>query len=204
MEILNIGIFVVLVLELLLCTLAALPIAMHTRKKIFGTIHKALSSESAKIGIKVIFFIMAAIFTDALYNAYQTDKKIHSEEIVATEKTNLYLRLFRYQRNSYMTGFCLFLFFLIYRSQSIIAELSSLETKSEAVIKQSKQNQNQTEALLAENTELKKEVKSLKKMEIEFKAMKSQAENTSAEYMKLKEEYSNLLGKKSKVDKKNE
>ncbi|EFA82930.1 BCAP29/BCAP31 family protein [Heterostelium album PN500] len=206
MDFIMISIFILLMVEMLICTVAMLPISMATRKSLFTGLNKVFGGKTPVIVFRVIFVILLGIFGDAIINSSKYDRKIHDPEGATTqsEKNNLYLMLFRYQRNIYLTGFTLYLFFLIYRAQSIVLELTSVETKSNAVIKQAENNKSQTERLIKSNSELEEEVKTLRKKEKEFIAMKSQAENTSKEYLKLKKEYDALLGTKTKGQKKDD
>eukprot|EP01133_Synstelium_polycarpum_P005244 gene5244-6067_t len=206
MEVFMLAIFVLLMLEMLICTIAMLPIPMSTRKSIFGGLNRVMQGHNARIVFKVVFVILLGMFADAIVNSISTDKKIHSNNDKGDlhERNQLYLRLFRYQRNIYLTGFTLYLFFVIYRAQSIVLELTSMENKSTAVMKQAQNNLNETDRLIKSNKELDDEVKSLKKMEKEYKAMKSQAESTSREYDRLKKEYDAVVGAKPKGQKKDD
>ncbi|GAM24432.1 hypothetical protein SAMD00019534_076070, partial [Acytostelium subglobosum LB1] len=201
MEFFMVAIFIILLIEIIVCTTAMLPISMNMRKSIFSGLSRLLDGHTTKIIFRVVFVILLGIFADSIQNSLAIDKKIHNEEH-AHERNSLYLRLFRFQRNIYLTGFTLYLFFLIYRAQSVVQQLTSVENKSNAVIKQAEQNKTQTDKMLRENKDLEDEVAKLRKMEKEFKAMKSQSEGLTREYDRLKAEYDDLKGTKSKVSKK--
>ncbi|EGC30917.1 hypothetical protein DICPUDRAFT_89866 [Dictyostelium purpureum] len=180
-----------------------LPISMQKRKSIYEKIKPLINGPNTRIVLRVVALLLLIVFVDSIVNSYNINKKLHSPEFASKiDRQNEYTRMFRYQRNIYISGFSLFLYFLIFRSQSIVADLSKMEVNQDAIAKQTKNNQSQVETLISENEKLSKQLKDLKKMEKEHQAMKSQAENTSKEYMKLKEEYNDLLGKKTKDQKK--
>ncbi|KYR02632.1 BCAP29/BCAP31 family protein [Tieghemostelium lacteum] len=204
MEAILIVAFFLLVVEIFICTLAVFPfLSMDTRKKLFSQIHKVMGGHTTKVVVYVMASLMLFIFLQSNYDSYKTDKKLHQGGgVLVTDKPGEYSKLFRHQRNIYLSGFVLFLYFLISRAQSIIKELGAVEVKSNAVLKQQKNNQDATAAILTENEELKEEIAKLKKMEKEFKAMKSQAEAVNREYSNLQEEYNKIQGKKSTTSKK--
>ncbi|KAF2069443.1 hypothetical protein CYY_009236 [Polysphondylium violaceum] len=206
MEVLMILVFISLILEVLFCSILMLPISMALRKKIFEKLNAIFGGHTFKVVFRIVVFLLICVFANDMRESILTDKKLHSSklegDLTFADRQAFHLKLFRSQRNIYMSGFCLFLYFLIYRGQKVIGELSSVEANSTAINKQIKQNQNTLEDLLKKNEAYETELKSLRKMEKEFKAMKSQAENTNTEYFKLKEEYEKLVGKKTKDDKK--
>ncbi|KAM9946842.1 hypothetical protein ACTFIT_000161 [Dictyostelium discoideum] len=206
MEFLMTLVFLVLLVEIVFCTFFMLPVSMHLRKNVYNKLDKLFGGQNAKIFLKVLALLVIIVFCDSIVNSYNINKKLHTPELTGAkfDRQNEYTRMFRYQRNSYICGFCLYLFFLIYRSQGIISQLSNVEASKTAIEKQTKNNLNTVETLLSENEKLKTEIKDLKKMEKEHKAMKSQAENTTKEYLKLQEEYNQLLGKKPKTQKKDD
>lgn len=206
MEVLMVFVFISLILEVLFCTVLMLPISMALRKKIFEKLNAIFGGHTFKVVFRVVVFLLICVFINDMRESILTDKKLHTKgeaDLTFADRQAAHLKLFRSQRNIYMSGFCLFLYFLIYRGQKIVIELNSVEANSTAINKQIKQNQNTLEDLLKKNQSLETEVKSLKKMEKEFKAMKSQAENTNTEYLRLKAEYDTLI-KKDKKEKKND
>lgn len=136
------------------------------------------------------------------------------------------MRLFRAQRNFYISGFALFLSFVIQRLVSLISAQASLLAENEATMKQAKsassvaqsyiqksgeKSQNDTNEAHKTVTELKAQLKKLEaeklEVEIELKkqikdkeAMKSQSENLAKEFARLSDDYMKLQN--SSTDKK--
>lgn len=123
------------------------------------------------------------------------------------------MRLFRAQRNFYISGFALFLSLVIRRLVTLISAQATLIAQSEASMKQAQSATSAARNLLqksgesAQNdtnevhdkavTELKAKLKELEiELEKEKKdktAVKSQAESLAKEYDRLNEEHSKLL-----------
>lgn len=84
----------------------------------------------------------------------------------------LHLRLFRAQRNFYISGFALFLSLVIRRMVTLISVNSTLEVEREAAMKQATSASRAAEALLntGDNSEDKKKVE---KLENELKETKA-------------------------------
>lgn len=125
------------------------------------------------------------------------------------------MRLFRAQRNFYISGFSIFLFLVIRRLIILITQQASLIANSEASMRQAKSASDAARTMMKDTdtkktdgepdtekealkeiiqklqTELKKEIK-------DKEALKSQAESLNREYDRLTDEYSKLQNKSSK------
>lgn len=128
------------------------------------------------------------------------------------------LRLFRSQRNFYISGFAIFLVLVIRRLVSLISAQAQLLAQSEAAMKQAKGASDAARTLMAakDGKDVKKTVETagdaaldesivkalketvaklegdLKKERKDKEALKSQAESLNREYDRLTEEYSKL------------
>jgi len=126
------------------------------------------------------------------------------------------MRLFRAQRNFYISGFAIFLSLVIRRLIILISQQAALIANSEASMRQAQSANAAAKTLLGENTKkadgekvddekvaLQEQVKILKdelKREIKDKeALKSQAESLNREYDRLTEEFSKLQNKTAKT-----
>lgn len=113
-----------------------------------------------------------------------------------------HMRLFRAQRNFYISGFALFLCLVIRRMVSLLSKNASLEAEREAAIKQAQSASRAAEQLM-EGGDGDKELKEkFEKKELELskalkdvESMKAQAENLSTEYDRLCDE-KNMLERK--------
>jgi len=120
------------------------------------------------------------------------------------------MRLFRAQRNFYISGIALFLSFVIKRFIALVTLQASLVAQSEASLKQAQSASAAAKSLLTrddkgdgeseELTELRKELELIK---ADRDAIKSQAESVSKEYDRLMAEHEKLqktVGNESKKD----
>lgn len=120
------------------------------------------------------------------------------------------MRLFRAQRNFYISGFALFLLVVIRRLVQMISQIATLLAQSEANFRQAQSASVAARSLLAQqgqgDSENKKELDELKaqieQLEKELtrekkdkEAVKSQAESLNKEYDRLAEEHSKLQKK---------
>ncbi|KAG7212867.1 hypothetical protein KM043_002220 [Ampulex compressa] len=132
------------------------------------------------------------------------------------------MRLFRAQRNFYISGFALFLSLVIRRLVKLISEQASLLAQSEAAMRQAQSATTTARSLLSQRTigesaqndsneahdkavsELKNQIKQLQvrngELETELEkekkdkaAVKSQAESLAKEYDRLTDEHAKLL-----------
>lgn len=124
------------------------------------------------------------------------------------------MRLFRAQRNFYISGFAIFLSLVIRRLIILISQQAALIAQSEASMKQAKSASDAARNLLSDqkkpegsgdnNADTSKLEERIKELETELKrerkdkeAMKSQAESLNREYDRLTEEFSKLQNKVS-------
>lgn len=124
------------------------------------------------------------------------------------------MRLFRAQRNFYISGFAIFLTLVIRRLVTLISDQASLLANSEASMKQAQSATATARTLLSQkdDTKTNEEVEALKEkckeLEKELtrekkdkEALKSQAESLNREYDRLTDEFSKLQNKAAAGDK---
>jgi len=192
----------------LFCVLLVLPLPLRVRGAILSGLAKVWNQRTCNVVIKTLFGLLLLLFFDTL-------KNINNISTLITErrddghhgKSNYcedYLRLFREQRNSYVVGFSLFLFLMLYRFKEMLLDQQAVERKSSAVIKQAENAQKEYKRLSDEHGEGKKaldkaneKIADLKKQLVSLEAIKKQAENTSKEYMRLLEENNELHNTKN-------
>lgn len=120
------------------------------------------------------------------------------------------MRLFRAQRNFYISGIALFLSFVIKRFIALMTLQASLVAQSEASLKQAESTSKAAMSLLSqqddkegESEELKNLKKEIESIKADRDAIKSQAESVSKEYDRLLAEHDKLqktVGNESKKD----
>merc|ERR1719259_148606 len=117
----------------------------------------------------------------------------------------MHMRLFRAQRNFYISGFALFLCLVIKRLIGLLVSNATLEAEREAAMKQAEGAARAAEALMAGGEasgdgadakelaeKLAKAEKELSKAQKDVESMKSQSENLTNEYDRLLEEKDKL------------
>ena len=156
----------------------------------------------------LVLFLLEAIREMRKYSTHETSSDVHLN--VEMQHS---MRLFRAQRNFYISGFSIFLVLVIRRLVTLISAQANLLAQSEASMKQAQsataaarsllQEQNTEKAkeaaedgTLSELTQLREKVQeltaSLNRELKDKEAMKSQAESLNKEYDRLTEEYSKL------------
>ncbi|KAL1449705.1 hypothetical protein WDU94_002186 [Cyamophila willieti] len=181
---------------------------------IFSTrrIHKFLKSKfvqgfSAQAGwyFACILAILALFFLDAIreMRKYASPEVKDAHGHLDAEMQNN-MKLFRAQRNFYISGFSLFLWLVIRQIIKLIAEQSSLMAQNEASLNQAKQASAAAQQLLdapreGDSDDIKRLKEKLSKTEEELKkeksnsqALKSQADSVGKEYDRLLKEHEQI------------
>nr|QBH73424.1 bcr-associated protein [Carausius morosus] len=204
--------------EIAFVLLLVLPVASPQRwQKFFKSRFLQSLSNQASIYFLVLLAVLVLFFLDAVREM----KKYSSSEVEAAHshldaEMQVNMRLFRAQRNFYISGFALFLSLVIRRLVLLISTQATLLAESEAAMRQAKSATTAARSLMAQTqtstaqnttneahdkevTELKEKLsKADKELQIEKKdkeAIKQQAEAVSAEYDRLLVEHSKLQAK---------
>ncbi|XP_055321613.1 B-cell receptor-associated protein 31 isoform X2 [Sitodiplosis mosellana] len=205
-----------LYVEIAVVLLLVLPIASPQRwNRFFKSQFLAMISRQANIYFVLLFGILVLFLLEAIR---EMRKYSHHEN--GTEHLNVELqhsmRLFRAQRNFYISGFSIFLTLVIRRLVILISSQAQLLAQSEASMRQAQSATTAARSLLSQQKsddksadskksdskpdeligELKQKISDLnKELERERKdkeALKSQATGLEKEYDRLTEEYSKL------------
>ena len=121
------------------------------------------------------------------------------------KEVELHLRLFRAQRNFYIAGFSLYLFFVLKRLITTIHFQAGLIAEKEAALKQAASASAVASNLMGDSgkgasneiveklkEELDESKKAQKSAEADLNSMKTQSENTAKEYDRLLAEYEKM------------
>lgn len=185
-------------------------------RSLFTSAFMSSLARQAHFYFAILLFVLVLCFLDAIremkkYSGTDGDGSSHSH-LDAEMQSNM--RLFRAQRNFYISGFALFLSLVIRRLVLLISEHAKLLAESEAAMQQAKSASDAAQSLLAQTssvaqndtneahdreinelkqklTKAEEEIKKLKKSE---EAMKSQALSISEEYDRLLNEVSSKQG----------
>jgi len=217
-----------LYLEIALVLLLVLPFISPSKwQKVFKSkFLKGLESQSS-IYFNVFIVLLVLFFGDAIremykYNTDISDTKSDHHHSHLDAEMQISMKLFRAQRNFYVTGFSLFLWLVLRRLVTLISAQATLIASNEASMKQAasasnvakqlmddkeKRDKSQGETAQNKGNDLKeeheKQVKELRKhlmdaqeeslrARADMKSMKQQAESVSAEYDRLMREHTKL------------
>jgi len=174
--------------------------------------------------VYIYFYVVLAFLILCLIDAVREMRKYDSMEGKGKDHQHLEqelrnsMVLFRAQRNFYITGFSLFLVFVIRRLMTLMATEANLAATAEAAMKQASSATETAQRLLSEQDdsedgkkehqkaieELEKELAAVKKDHgkalLDIDAIKSQSEGLSREYDRLTEDHAKLTGKLAIID----
>lgn len=203
--------------EIFIVMLLVLPVASPQRwQRFFKSRFLAMLSSQAQTYFYLLLFVLVLFLLEAIREM----RKYSHNEPTAEQHLNVgmqhSMRLFRAQRNFYISGFAIFLCTVIRRLVSLITTQAQLLAQSEASMKQAQSATAAARSLLSQQKDDEKsedkpkpsapsadEVDELKQRIAELEgeltrerkdkeAMKSQSESLNREYDRLTEEYSKL------------
>ncbi|XP_066912644.1 B-cell receptor-associated protein 31-like [Clytia hemisphaerica] len=174
-------------------------------------------------------FFMLILFIESIHKAHKFSNIKFDNNLANNPQAEVqaHMKLFRAQRNLYITGFALFMLLVLRRLVTLISKQATLEASHAAAIKQAQGASEQAQKLLEENEKLskgkrrdaneeneqkenmenhidilKKELKDkkdkLEKAEKDLTAMKQQSENLTTEYNRMADER-NAMEKKLRI-----
>lgn len=197
--------------EIAFVLLLTLPIASPSRwNKFFKSKFLAYISAQASIYFVVLIAVLVLCLLDAIreMQKYSNIEPADHQHLDAEMQGNM--RLFRAQRNFYISGIALFLLVVIRRLIQMICELAGLLAQSEANFRQAQSATVAARSLLEkqgagddlakkDRQELESKIelleKELAREKKDKEAIKSQAESLNKEYDRLAEEHSKLQKK---------
>ncbi|XP_071578457.1 B-cell receptor-associated protein 31-like [Temnothorax nylanderi] len=217
-----------LYVEVAIVLLLVLPVASPTRwQKLFKSRFLQSINNQASIYFVVLLGVLVLFLLDAIremrkYSGSMDHTEHHHHQTSLNLEMQENMRLFRAQRNFYISGFALFLSLVIRRLVILISTQASLLAQNEAAMRQAQSATTTARSLLSQRTigesaqndsneahdkavsELKNQIKELqaKNQELESnltkekkdkEAIKSQAESVTKEYDRLNEEHANLV-----------
>jgi len=200
-------------------------ISAHRWQRLFKSrFLKALENQS-NLYFTVFIFILVLFFLDAIrevrkYTGEIEDTKLDSHAHLSAE-LQIQMKLFRAQRNFYISGFALFLWLVLRRLVTLISAQATLQAANIASLKQAQNASETAQKLMDEGSkkttsadnlgniakeeqvkqieQLKKELSAskddLKKAKFDVDAMKSQSESLAKEYDRVAEENVKLQSK---------
>jgi len=179
--------FFLLAAEMVAFVLLLMPMPLKLRRSIFTFITTSSLVAKLAYALKISFIFIGVLFVDAV----QRMLRITAESEAAKQQqggvkdvrveSNFAARKFYAQRNTYLTGFCLFLSLVLARTISILGDLVTAEDQLAALkVKTASGSKDQIQA-----DALKKRVAELEKVERDFETLKKQAKQQGVEYDRL-------------------
>lgn len=192
-------------------------------QSIFSSRLLALVKQYGHFLFNAFVLLMLVLFAESIHSTYKFSNVKFDMSLRNNPQAEIqaHMKLFRAQRNLYITGFSLFMLILLKRLVTLISRQATLEASHEAVMKQAKGASEQAKKLLDENEKLIKgkrkessededEKEKLKSQVNELKsqlrdkeeklasagknldAMKKQSDGLSNEYNRLAEEHNKI------------
>ncbi|KIK43690.1 hypothetical protein CY34DRAFT_803528 [Suillus luteus UH-Slu-Lm8-n1] len=190
--------FLLLAAEMVTFCLLVAPLPFTVRKKLFRFLSESPIIAKVAYGLKISFIFVGILFLDALQRMFRVTAETEMAKTggqgmhdVRTE-SNFAARKFYAQRNTYLTGFCLFLSLVLTRTFSIILDLIHTQEEYAKLKKvvgagakgdQSKQIE-----------ELKKKLAASEAKDRDFANLKKQAAQQAAEFDRLASKYNEATG----------
>jgi len=194
--------FMLLAAEMVTFCLLVAPLPYNVRRKLFRFLSENFIVAKIAYALKISFIFVAILFVDAVQRMF----RITAESNVAKSgqhgvgdvriETNLAARKFYSQRNTYLTGFTLFLSLVLTRTFYIMLDLIHTQEQYAKLKKetasQSRGSGAQAEDASKEISELKKKVAVLQAEERDFETLKKQASQQAAEFDRLATKYNEV------------
>ncbi|KAJ3487924.1 hypothetical protein NLI96_g3206 [Meripilus lineatus] len=187
------------------CLLVA-PLPHAVRKRFFRFLHESPIVAKVAYGLKITFIFVGVLFVDALQRMWRVTAEAELAKTTGQgthdvrSETNFAARKFYSQRNTYLTGFCLFLSLVLTRTFYIILDL--IHTQEEyAKLKQEVSKKSRNDIASQDQTkqieELKKKLAASEERTRDYDILKKQAAQNAAEYDRLATEYNERTGANS-------
>lgn len=211
----------VMYIELAVTVLLLIPFISPTRwHQIFKSRFLRSLGNMSHIYFKMFLLLLVLFFIDAIREMRKYSGELaeqsrgdHGHHLDA--EMQAHMRLFRAQRNFYISGFSLFLWVVLQRLATLISRLAVTMADSEAAMKQAKSASDAAAQLLKQekveqeedqqkeanvSNEIKELKEDKKRLEAERDAALKQASAVSREYDRLMEEHADLQAKLKKAE----
>lgn len=143
--------------EIIVVLLLVLPVASPTRwNRFFKSKFLAMLAQQAQLYIFMLIGVLVLFLLEAVREMAKYSKEELSEDAQLDLKMQHSMRLFRAQRNFYISGFAIFLVLIIKRLVTLISQQAQLIAQSEASMKQAKSATAAARSMMNENTEVEK------------------------------------------------
>ncbi|KAJ7456932.1 B-cell receptor-associated protein 31-like-domain-containing protein [Mycena latifolia] len=194
--------FMLLAAEMATFCFLVFPLPHNVRKKVFGFLSESPIVAKIAYGLKISFIFVAILFADALQRMFRVTAESELAKQNGTAHTggaqaenSFAARKFYSQRNTYLTGFTLFLSLVLTRTFYLILDL--IHTQEEyAKLKGTTSGAKGGDAASKDKeiADLKAKVAELSKKDRDFETLKKQASQQAAEFDRLATKYNEATG----------
>ncbi|CAL1698262.1 unnamed protein product [Somion occarium] len=194
--------FMLLASEMVTFCILVAPLPYSIRKRFFHFLSESPIIAKIAYALKITFIFVAILFVDALQRMWRVTAEADIARtgggaVGVQSETNFAARKFYSQRNTYLTGFCLFLSLVLTRSFYIILDLIHTQeeyAKLKQEIAKSSRTQIASEDQVKQITDLKKKLAEAEAKTRDYDILKKQAAQNQAEYDRLATEFNEKTG----------
>ncbi|KAI0742900.1 endoplasmic reticulum protein [Daedaleopsis nitida] len=174
------------------------PLPHTVRKKLFHFLSESPLVAKLAYGVKIAFIFIAILFVDAVQRMW----RVTAEADLAKQsgngvqnvqaETNVSARKFYAQRNTYLTGFCLFLSLVLTRTFYIVLDL--IHTQEEYAKLKNASGKSAGADQMKQIEDLKKKLAAAEAKAKDYDIVKKQSEQNAKEYDRLATEFNTKTG----------
>ncbi|KAJ7699383.1 endoplasmic reticulum protein [Mycena rosella] len=195
--------FMLLASEMATFCFLVFPLPHNVRKSVFGFLSQSPIIAKIAYGLKISFIFVAILFADALQRMFRVTAESELAKQNGTAhaggaqaENSFAARKFYSQRNTYLTGFTLFLSLVLTRVFYLTLDLIHSQEEY-AKLKASTDGKPASPDAAKEVAELKAKVAELSKKDRDFDTLKKQAAQQAAEFDRLATKYNEATGANS-------
>ncbi|KAI5832993.1 B-cell receptor-associated 31-like protein [Schizophyllum commune Tattone D] len=185
--------FLMLAAEVALSFVIIAPLPHAVRKRLFGFLANNKIVSKIAYGVKISFIFIGILFLDALQRMFRVTAESDAARANGTAQPQgaafgdggLAARKFYAQRNTYLTGFTLFLSLLLTRTFYLVLELIHVQDEYAKVTS--------GQAKGGESAEVKK-------LKTDLETLRKQSLQQQKEHDRLADEYNKAVGRSAKKD----
>ncbi|KAH9886740.1 B-cell receptor-associated 31-like protein [Cubamyces lactineus] len=190
--------FMLLAAEMVTFCVLVAPLPHVVRKKLFHFLSESPIIAKIAYGIKIAFIFIAILFVDAVQRMWRVTAEADIAKSSGTgaqdvrAETNMAARKFYAQRNTYLTGFCLFLSLVLTRTFYILLDL--IHTQEEYAKLKNETGKAQKGDQTKQIEDLRKQLAAAEEKVKDYDILKKQAEQNAKEYDRLATEFNAKTG----------
>jgi len=195
--------FLLLTAEMATFCVLVSPLPYAVKKRLFRFLSESPIVAKIAYGLKISFIFVGILFIDAVQRMLRVTAETEQAKTggqgmqdIRTE-TNYAARKFYAQRNTYLTGFCLFLSLVLTRTFYIILDLIHTQEEYAKLKSQTASSSKNAISSADQNkqiTDLKKRLAAAEAKERDFDTLKKQSKQQAAEYDRLATELNKANG----------